>query len=176
MKFAIRLYICFILAAAVSPGCTKATAKFPDTTPAEVATRYFKLLADGGRLSNQEAYKMVSTKYGEISADSFRKWTENYGSTPSKVRVVSTALPKEPNKNGDWVAAVKLEVSAPSKFDDNFKTTSQINLILDKASNEWQIDFNAETIDESAFMKAPQNADGSALATQNADGAALATK
>lgn len=96
---------------------------------------------------------MVSTKYGAISIDSFRKWTENIGSSQSKIKVAQTILPKEPNKNGDWIAVVKLEVTSPSLFDANFTTSSQINLILDEKAGEWQIDFNAETIDESAFMK-----------------------
>lgn len=109
---------------------------------------------------------MVSTKYGEMTPDSFRKWTENFGSAQTKIKVAQAILPKEPNKNGDWVAVVKLAVSAPSMFDANFTTSSQLNLILDKVSNEWQIDFNAETIDESAFMKEPTNANGTELATK----------
>ncbi|MBI5637488.1 MAG: hypothetical protein HZA03_05900 [Nitrospinae bacterium] len=153
MKFVMRAFVCLILAAAVSPGCTKKSANFPETTPELVATRFFKLLADGGRLANQEAFKMVSTKYGVVSIDSFRKWTENIGSSKSKIKVAQTILPKEPNKNGDWVAVVKLEVSSPSLFDADFTTSSQMNLILDEKAGEWQVDFNAETIDETAFMK-----------------------
>lgn len=166
MKFAVRLFLCLFVVIAVSSACTKAQAKFPEAKPEEVATKFFKLLADGGRLSNQEAYKMVSSKYGEISPDAFRKWTENYGSVQSKIKVTQSVLPKQPNKNGDWIAVVKLEVKTPSKFNDNFTTSSQMNLILDKASNEWQIDYNADTIDESAFMKAPQDANGTELATK----------
>ncbi len=166
MKRVMRAFICLFLAFGVFSACTKAQAKFPDAKPEEVASRFFKLLADGGRLANQEAYKMVSTKYGVMNIDSFRKWTENYGTSQAKIKVLQSLLPKEPNKNGDWVAVVKLEVSAPSKFEDSFKTTSQLNLILDKTSNEWQIDFNAETIDETAFIKAPQDANGTELATK----------
>lgn len=164
MKFAIRLFICLFLAAAVSPACKNTSVKFPVVTPEEVAAKFFRLLADGGRLSNQEAHKMVSTKYGDVSPDNFRRMTENFQSTTSKIKVVQATLPKDVNKHGDWVAMVKLEVKTPSRFGDDFITSSQINLILDEESHEWQIDYNAETIDESSFMKAPQEANGTELA------------
>lgn len=164
MKFAIRIFMCLFLAAAVSPACKNTSVKFPVVTPEEVATKFFRLLADGGRLTNQEAHKMVSTKYGEMSPDNFRKLTENFQSTRSKIKVVQATLPKEPNKHGDWVAVVKLEASTPSRFEGDFVTSSQVNLILDETTHEWQIDYNAETIDESAFMKAPQDANGTDLA------------
>lgn len=166
MKFVVRALFCLILAAAFSPACTKTQVKFPETKPEEVASRFFKLLADGGRLSNQEAYKMVSTKYGVMNIDSFRKWTENYGSSQAKITIAQSTIAKERNKNGDMLAMVRLEVSSPSIFDANFKTSSQLNLILDEKANEWQIDFNAETIDESGFLKAPQDANGTELATK----------
>ncbi len=158
MKLAIRFFVCLFLVVAVSPACTKTQTKFPEAKPEEVATKFFQLLADGGRLATQEAHKMVSTKYVSMNADSFRKWTENFGSSQSKIKVAEAAIAKERNKNGDWVAMVKLEVSSPSIFDANFTTSSQLNLILDETANEWKIDFNADTIDETAFIKAPQEA------------------
>ncbi len=166
MKYVLKAFICSLAVMVVFLGCTKKQTKFPDTRPEEVASRFFKLLADGGRLSNQEAFKMVSTKYGAMNIDSFRKWTENYGTGQAKLKVVQTVLPKEPNKNGDWIAVVKLEVSTPSIFGDNAKTSSQLNLILDEKANEWQIDFNADTIDESGFLKESPTANGTELATK----------
>ncbi len=170
MKYVLRTFIWPLLATIVFIGCTKPQAKFPEAKPEEVASRFFKLLADGGRLSNQEAFKMVSTKYGVMDIDSFRKWTENYGTAQSKIKVLQAVLPAKPNKSGDWIAVVKLEVNTPSIFDANFKTSSQVNLILDQKANEWQIDFNADTIDESTFVKESQTADGTELASK-AEGA-----
>jgi hypothetical protein len=141
-------------------GCTKGKApNFPEKSPAEVATIFFKLLQDQGRLSNQEALKMVSTKYMEINPDSFRKWTENFGSAESKIKIVGTTLPKERTKSGDWVATVNLEIKTPSFFGDSFTSTSKLNLILDEKEKEWKVDFVADTVDESHFMAASQGHD-----------------
>jgi len=120
---------------------------------------FFKLLQDPGRLSNQEALKMVSTKYIDMSPDSFRKWTENFSSSESKIKIVGTILPKERTKSGDWVATVNLEIQTPSLFGDYFTSTSKLNLILDEKEKEWKIDFIADTIDESQFMTASQGHD-----------------
>jgi hypothetical protein len=141
-------------------GCIKGSApNFPEKSPAEVATMFFKLLQDPGRLSNQEALKMVSTKYIDMSPDSFRKWTENFSSSESKIKIVGTILPKERTKSGDWVATVNLEIQTPSLFGDYFTSTSKLNLILDEKEKEWKIDFIADTIDESQFMTASQGHD-----------------
>ncbi len=117
---------------------------------------FFKLLQDQGRLSNQEALKMVSTKYVELSPGNFRKWTENFSSSESKIKIVSTTLPKERTKSGDWVATVNLEIKTPSLFGDYFTSTSKLNLILDEKEKEWKIDFVADTVDESQYMSAAQ--------------------
>lgn len=138
-------------------GCTKSNApNFPEKSPAEVATIFFKLLQDPGRLSNQEALKMVSTKYVELSPASFRKWTENFGTSELKIKIVGTTLPKARTKSGDWVATVNLEIKTPSLFGDYFTSTSKLNLILDEKEKEWKVDFVADTVDESQFMKAAQ--------------------
>ncbi len=141
-------------------GCTKGNApNFPEKSPAEVATVFFKLLQDPGRLSNQEALRMVSTKYIELSPASFRKWTENFGSSESKIKIVGTTLPKARTKSGDWVATVDLEIKTPSMFGDYFTSTSKLNLILDEKEKEWKVDFVADTIDETQFMTAAQGHD-----------------
>ncbi|MBI3581764.1 MAG: hypothetical protein HY098_06780 [Nitrospinae bacterium] len=138
-------------------GCTKGKAPtFPEKSPAEVATTFFKLLQDQGRLSNQEALKMVSTKYIELNPDSFRKWTENFGTSASKIKVVGTTLPMARTKSGDWVATVNLEIKTPSLFGDFFTSTSKLNLILDEKEKEWKVDFVADTVDETQYMTASQ--------------------
>jgi hypothetical protein len=138
--------------------CSKGSAsKKPATPPDQVVTKFFELLSDGGKLTNLEALKMVSAKYTEVTPDNFRRWTENYTKETSfKIKEIIT--PKEPNSKGDMVVIVKLEVQSPSTFGGTFSTTSQMNLILDEKSNEWKIDFMAETIDEEPFRKMPAEA------------------
>lgn len=171
MKSGLKIAFPFLLALAFVAGCAKKAdqSKMPATSPQDVVTRFYQLLSDGGRLSLQEAKKMISEKYGAINDDSFRKWTSDFGSAKSSIKVVSATLPQTPNKKGDWVAVVKMEVKTPSMFDDNFTTTSQVNLILDEKANEWKVDFMGDTIDESGFMAAPQQAapaDGTEMATK----------
>jgi len=159
MKSVSHLLLGIVMAATLMTGCTKSKqAKFPETSPAEVTTRFFRLLADGGRLTAKEAQKMVSTKYGVMNEDNFRKQTENFGSAKSKIKVVNTTLPQSASKKGDWIAVVNLEVETPSMFSDTFKSTSQINLILDEKANEWKVDFAGDTIDDAGFKSAPQEA------------------
>ncbi len=166
MRVGTRLLLCALLIVVVASGCTKnKKAKFPDIPPQEVAVRFFRLLADGGRLTLQEAQKMVSTKYGVISEDNFRKWTENFGSTKNTIKVVKSVLPQAPNKKGEWIATVNLEVKTPSMFSDSYTSTSQINFILDEKENEWKVDFMGDTLDEAQFKAAPLDADGTELAS-----------
>lgn len=139
-------------------GCSRgADSKKPATPPDQVVTKFFQLLSEEGKLTNMEALKMVSSKYSEVSPDNFRKWTESYTREMS-FKVKETIIPKEPNSKGDMVATVKLEVQSPSTFGGTFSTTSQMNLILDEKTNEWKIDFIADTIDEEPFRKAPAEA------------------
>lgn len=145
----------FVSVSACSKG--KGQAKPPAASPEQVVTKFFELLSEGGKLTNLEALKMVSSKYGEMSPDNFRKWTENY-SKDTTFKVKETTIPKDPNSKGDWVASVKLEVQNPSKFGGTFSTTSQMNLILDEKSNEWKIDFMAETINEEQYRNLPAEA------------------
>lgn len=129
----------------------------PATPPDQVVTKFFQLLSEGGKLTNLEALKMVSTKYSEVSPDNFRKWTESYTKEIS-FKAKETIIPKEPNSKGDMVATVKLEVLSPSTFGGTYSTTSQINLILDEKTNEWKIDFMADTIEEDQFRTAAAEA------------------
>lgn len=167
MRFGRFFFICTLLIASIVAGCNRnKQVKFPDTTPQETVTQFFRLLADGGRLSSQEALKMVSTKYGEINQENFRKWTENFGASRSKIKIVNTTLPQTPDKKGNWIAVVKLEVNAPSMFGDSFTSTSQINLILDEKEKEWKIDFLGDTIDESSFRGFAEQPNGTNTATK----------
>jgi hypothetical protein len=158
MKTPAVLFCASVLAFALTYGCTKEqTGKFPQTPPDKVVERFYDLLAEGGKLANREALMMVSTKYRSLGTDNFRKWTQSFNKE-TKFKVVETVLPAKPNGSGDWVAAVKLEVKTPSKFGDYFTTTSRVNLILDKEENKWKIDFMADSIDESEFLNAPEDA------------------
>jgi len=140
----------------------------PQKSPDVVVTEFFKLLADGGRLANQEAQKMIANKYGEIAPDVFRKWTRGY-SPESKISVVETLQSKEKTKDGDLLALVKLKIETPSIFGDPFVSSSSINLILDEETNSWKIDFLAQTIDESEFRKVNMTA-GLELEKDNLEG------
>lgn len=138
--------------------CSKGkSSQTPTTPPDQVVTKFFQLISEGGKLTNLEALKMVSTKYTEVNPDSFRRWTENYTKETS-FKVKETIISKESNSKGDMLAMVKMEVQSPSTFGGTFSTTSQINLILDEKTNEWKIDFLAETIDEDQFRKMPAEA------------------
>ena len=100
---------------------------------------------------------MVSTKYRGLDPNDFRKWTDTYN-RDSKISIMETVVPVAPDSKGDMVAKVIMEVQTPSTFGDYFSTTSNVNLILDKDSNEWKIDFMADTIDESEYLNAPAEA------------------
>lgn len=152
----VLLLITFSVMTAI--GCSKgAPSKPPATPPDQVVTKFFELLAEGGKLTNLEALKMVSAKYSQVSPDDFRRWTENYkNDTSFKAR--DTIIPKERNAKGDLVATVMLDVQNPSTFGGTFTTTSKINLILDEKSNEWKIDFMADTINEEDFRSMPTEA------------------
>jgi hypothetical protein len=158
MKNSIRIIGMLVLAFGLFQGCTKTkTAKFPDTPPAEVVERFYGLISEGGKLSNREALMMVSTKYRVMDQNNFRRWTESFGKDV-KYKVLETTLPSAPDKDGDWIASVKLEVQTPSSFGDYFSTTSKVNLVLDKEENMWKIDFVGDSIDESEFLNAPAEA------------------
>jgi len=158
MKTPVVLFCTLVLAIVLSYGCAKEKSnRFPDTPPGKVVEHFYELLGEGGKLSSREALTMVSTRYRALDADNFRKWTQSYNSE-ARFEVIETALPTKPDKNGDWVAVVKLEVKTPSMFGDHFTTTSKINLILDKDVNRWKIDFMADAIDESEFLNAPAEA------------------
>lgn len=154
-RFAPSFCILLLTIAFFAPACTSNKSdemKFPEKTPELVVSQFFELLANRGRLNNQEAFRMVSTKYIELDQSNFRKWTENLNSD-SKITVAGTTLPTEPNRHGAWVAIVALNVSTPSMFGDAFTTTSKIGLILDSETNEWKIDFLGDTIDDSDYQK-----------------------
>jgi hypothetical protein len=138
--------------------CSKGSnSQKPTTPPDQAVTKFFGLISEGGKLTNLEALKMVSTKYTDVNPDNFRRWTENYTKETS-FKIKETIIAKEPNSKGDMLAMVKMEVQTPSTFGGTFSTTSQINLILDEKTNEWKIDFLAETIDEEQFRKMPAEA------------------
>lgn len=158
MKISIRIIGSLVLAFGLFHGCTKnETSMFPDTPPAEVVEHFYGLIAEGGKLSSREALMMASTKYRVLDQNDFRRWTESFNKE-TKYKVISTDLPTAPNKDGYWIASVKMEVRSPSSFGDFFTTTSTVNLILDKKNNVWKIDFMAESIDESDFLNAPAEA------------------
>lgn len=153
-----KLFLLIAFSVITAIGCSKGTvSKKAATPPDQVVTKFFELLAEGGKLTNLEALKMVSTKYGDVSPDNFRKWTENYTKETS-FKIKETTIAKEPNSKGDLLATVKLEVETPSTFGGTFTSTSQMNLILDEKANEWKIDFVAETINEEQFRNMPAEA------------------
>jgi|TARA_B100000315_G_scaffold252736_1_gene290119 hypothetical protein len=162
MKTVITTYLKLFLIFVFLSGCTgekqnkEISVKFPDTTPEEVIIKFFNLLNEGGRLTSEAALRMVSKKYGAVDPQKFRKWTEKF--ILSEIKPVETIMPQKPNKKGNWVAEMKLEVSTPSMFGDSFKTISRMNLILDQDAGEWKIDFFAETINEEYFRRSPAEA------------------
>lgn len=160
MKLLQNVYITIFVVLVLFSGCAgekKNAVKLPDTSPEEVIVKFFDLLQGRGRLASEAAFRMVSQKYGNADPQTFRKWTERY-SLGSEIKPVETIISGEPNKKGDWIASVKLEISTPSMFGDAFKTISRMNLILDQDTGEWKIDFFAETIDEEGFRTAPGEA------------------
>lgn len=159
MKTILNPYLIQFVALVFLSGCSGGkdeAVKFPDKSPAEITLKYFDLLGDGGKLTSEAAFNMVSKKYGGVDPQEFRKYTEKY--SRSKIKIIETILPEKANESGDWIASVKLEVGTPSMFDDAFKTTSDMHLILDKEAGEWKIDFFAQTIDETDHRKAPAEA------------------
>jgi len=150
--------IIVVLSLVFLSGCTKdKQRKFPETTPDKVVMQFFELLSTGGKLSTREALQMVSTKYGALNNDTFRRGTQDFNAE-SKIKIVKVKLPDKPNKNGDYVAVVEMEIDTPSMFGGSFTTHSQLNMILDEKDNKWKIDFLAHTIDEDDFRKAPADA------------------
>ncbi len=138
--------------------CTqKQEMKFPEMSPDKVVMRFYDLLGDSGKLTNKEAFQMIDGNDGGIDQNTFRKWTENF-SSESKITITETKLPDKPNENGDYIAIVKMEIDTPSFFGGTFKTTSQMNLILDQAEMKWRIDFLAQTINEDDFRSASPEA------------------
>lgn len=148
-----------IVCGAFLGACQKEEAKpkAPEKTPEQVVIRFFELLATGGKLTLKEAHQMISNRHGEVDANTFRKWTQDY-SAKTKIKIRETVMPDRPNKSGDYVATVKMDVLTPSSFGGDFTTSSQMNLILDEDENVWKIDFLAETVDEEDFRKAPKEA------------------
>jgi len=118
--------------------------KAPAMSPEQVVLKFYSLLAQGGKLTLKEAHGMVSSKFGPVDPDAFRKWVQDF-EKGTKIKVIDTIMPKEKNKGGLYVATVKMEVATPSVFGDAFISTSQMNLVLDEKANEWKIDFLAET-------------------------------
>lgn len=158
MKILLKSSIVVVLSLVFLWGCTKdKQRKFPETTPDKVVMQFFELLSTGGKLSTREALQMVSNKYGALNTDTFRRWTQDFNAE-SKIKIVNVKLPDKPNKNGDYVAVVKMEIHTPSMFGGSFTTHSQINMLLDDKDNKWKIDFLAHTIDEEDFLKAPAEA------------------
>lgn len=144
---------------AVLGACQKEEArpKTPENTPEQVVIRFYELLATGGKLTLKEAHQMISARHGEVDANTFRKWTQDY-SSETKIKIKETIMPDGPNQAGDYIATVKMDVLTPSTFGGDFATSSQMNLILDEEENVWKIDFLAETVDDANFRKAPKEA------------------
>ncbi len=155
----IKYFLLFSFAfSLLAGGCSKAPEKKePKMPPGQVVTKFFDLLAENGKLTNREAFTMLSGARQEISQDSFRRWTESF-SGDTKVRVVKTILPEKPNDRGEMIAVVMLEAETPSTFGGTFTTTSKMHLILDEETNEWKIDYIGDSIDESDFKNAPADA------------------
>lgn len=152
-----RTIIILFVASVFLSGCFREeTVKFPDTSPEEVILKYFDLLGDGGRLTSEAAFRMVSKRYGGVDQQEFRKYTEKY--SRSEIKIVDTILPEKSDENGDWITSVKLEVGTPSMFGEAFKTISDVHLILDKDAGEWKIDFFARTVDDGNDRSAPAEA------------------
>jgi len=118
--------------------------KTPATPPDQVVLKFYSLLAQGGKLTLKEAHGMLTSKFGPVDPDSFRKWVQDFD-TETKIKIIETKIPNGKAKGGLYIATVKMEVATPSVFGDAFISTSQTNLILDEKTNEWKIDFLAET-------------------------------
>jgi len=106
----------------------------------------------------KEAHQMLTDRFGPVDPNSFRKWVQEF-EKGTKIKILETQTPKEKTKGGFFLAIVKMEVATPSIFGEPFISTSQMNLVLDEKTNEWKIDFLAQTIDyENEFKKAPVEA------------------
>lgn len=140
--------------------CTKKEekSKFPETPPDQVVLKFFSLLAQGGKLTLREAHQLLTDKFGPVDPDSFRKWVQEF-EKDTQIRILETKLPEKKSKNGYFIAKVMMEIQTPSLFGQPFVNHSQMNLILDEKTNEWKIDFLAETIEyEEDFKAAPAEA------------------
>ncbi len=163
MKKILKTLSLLLLTVALLHGCSSNNEKpategeLPKTPPEEVVKLFYDLISEGGKITSREALSMVSDHYMMLDIDSFRKWTQDF-TKDTKIEVLETVMPTKPNKDGLMVAVVKLNIKTPSIFGDFFTTKSNMNLILDKESNEWKIDFMADTIDEAAYLDAPAEA------------------
>jgi len=159
----LKASLALVIAAAIvlAAGCSrteKPAGKLPATPPDQVVIKFFSLLGQGGKLTLKEAHQMVTDKFGPVDEDSFRKWVQDFDKD-TKIKIVETKLPSEKSKGGFYIASVKMEVAIPSMFGDPFISPSQMNLILDEKTNEWKIDFLANSIDkELEYKKAPAEA------------------
>jgi len=156
MKLSVKIFCAILIVAGFACTGKKGNA-MPETPPDQVVLHFYNLLKDGGKIANREALNMVSTKYRGMDPNEFRKWTETYNKE-SKITVIETNVPVSPNLKGEFVAEVLMEVQTPSSFGDFFTSTSKVNLILDPETNEWKIDFMADTIDETDYLNAPAEA------------------
>jgi len=154
-KLPITAFLIFL----VTASCTskKEETVLPSTAPGKVVLRFFDLISEGGKLTTMEAMKLISPKTSRVDQNTFRKWTQEF-SKESKIKIIETIIRKQRDKDGFLMASVKMEVLSPSIFGGDFKSTSNMNLILNEEENKWEIDFLAQTVNEDNFLKAPKDA------------------
>lgn len=132
--------------------CSGSRVELPKESPEEVVKRFYFLLSQKGKATATEARKLISTKYGEIDEDVFRRWTEQYD-PETKIKIIDSSISNKKDAKGNIIATVTVEYSVPSTLGSPFTSKSQTNLILDEKEKRWKIDFTAETKDEESFKK-----------------------
>ena len=108
-------------------------------SPEEVVRKFYRYISDGGPTSLGEAFKLVSKKHHEISEDNFNSIVLNY---PSDLKVTVS--------NGKVIedkAIVPIEYTTASSFGGRYTVKTEINLVIDKKTKSWKIDFTGDTYD-----------------------------
>lgn len=105
--------------------------------PEDVVKKFYSYIHEGGSSSLSAAYKLISTKHYTLTEDKFKGIVLNYPGS-MEVKVIGHRVIKDS-------AVVSIEYKIPSAFGGDFTAVTEVNLDLDDKTNNWKIDFTAET-------------------------------
>jgi hypothetical protein len=127
----VKLIFFIILIAAA---CSRSSAP-PKETPEMVVSKFYEFTGTGGTRAISEAYRLTNAKESRLTEDRFREIVRRYPEG-MKVKALKTDIEKD-------VAKVTIEMLFPSSFGE-YKSETQVNLKLDRGTNNWKIDFTGE--------------------------------